>query len=125
MFQFIANGICLGAVFAIVGLGFGLIYTTTRVFHLAHGGIDILTGYALWLAISQWNLPLTIAIPFALVVAAAAGVLLDWSVYQPLARRSASTAVIIISSIGALIILKNILAVFFGNQTKFLRADLE
>ncbi|CUS84767.1 hypothetical protein [Candidatus Kryptobacter tengchongensis] len=34
--QFIANGICAGAIYAIVALGFGLIYNTTNVFHFAH-----------------------------------------------------------------------------------------
>ena len=45
MLQFIANGLCLGAIITVVALGFGLIYSTTRVFHIAHAGIYVLSGY--------------------------------------------------------------------------------
>lgn len=125
MLQFLANGLCQGAVIAIVGLGFGLIYTTTRVFHIAHASIYVLAGYAVWAAMASWRLPLAVAIPLALTVAAVAGMLIDWIVYQPLARRSASTAVILISSVGVQIIFENALALTFGNQTRILRGGVE
>lgn len=125
MLQFLANGLCQGAVIATVGLGFGLIYTTTRVFHIAHAGIYVLAGYAVWVAMASWRLPLAVAIPLALTVAALAGMLIDWVVYQPLARRSASTAVILISSVGVQIVFENALALTFGNQTQILRIGVE
>jgi branched-chain amino acid transport system permease protein len=124
MFQFIANGLCKGSVIAIVALGFGLIYTTTRVFHIAHAGIYVLSGYALWIAMVLWTLPLPVAVLFALFVAALVGILLEWMVYQPLARRSASVAVILISSVGLQIIFENLIALAFGNQTQILRAGV-
>ena len=123
MLQFLVNGLCLGAIIAIVGLGFGLVYNTTRVFHLAHGGIYVLTGYVAWLAIVLWKLPLVWGIPLALIVAALAGMFIDWAVYQPLARRSASTAVIMISSVGVQIVLENLLVLIFGSQPQILRSS--
>ncbi len=124
MLQFLANGLCVGAVIAIVGLGFGLIYTTTRVFHIAHAGIYVLTGYALWVAMASWKLPLAVGIPLSLVVAALAGMLIDWAVYQPLASRSASVAGVMISSLGVQIVFENIIALAFGNQSQILRAGI-
>lgn len=125
MLQFLANGLCMGAVIAIVALGFGLIYTTTRVFHIAHGGVYVLTGYTLWVAIAWWGLPLTICIFLSLGVAALAGIVIDWTVYQPLASRSAPIAVVMISSLGIQIIFENAIALTFGNQTLILRSGIE
>jgi branched-chain amino acid transport system permease protein len=48
--------------------------------------------------------------------------LIDWAVYQPLARRSASTAVIMISSVGVQIVLENLLVLIFGSQPQILRS---
>lgn len=125
MLQYIANGLCLGAVIAIVGLGFGLIYSTTRVFHIAHAGIYTLTGYALWAAMSSLKLPLTVSILLALAISALAGMLIEWIVYQPLAVRSASTAVVMISSVGVQIVFENVLALTFGNQPQFVREGID
>ena len=125
MLQFLANGLCKGSVIAVVALGFGLIYTTTRVFHIAHAGIYVLAGYSLWMALVLWTLPLVVAVPFALAIAALAGTLVEWAVYQPLARRSASAAVVMISSVGLQIIFENLIALAFGNQTQILRPGVE
>ncbi len=124
MLQFLANGLCKGAVIALMGLGFGLIYTTTRVFHLAHAGVYVLAGYCVWLALNLLTLPLVASVLFALALAAAAGVLIDWTVYQPLARRLAPPTVVLISSLGVLIAIENSVALAFGNQSKILGAGL-
>src|ERR1043166_5637724 len=110
MLQFLGNGICKGAVFAIVGMGFGLIYTTTRVFHIAHAGVFVLAGYAFSEAMISYQLPLTVGIPLTLAIAAVAGMLIDSSVYRPLARRGASPTVVLISSLGVLIVIENAIA---------------
>lgn len=123
--QFIADGLCRGAIFGIVGLGFGLIYTTTRVFHIAHAAVYVFAGYALVLGMVYGGLPLVLSIPLALLVAVIIGVLTDWAVYRPLARHSASAAVVLISSLGVEIILVNSIALAFGNHAQFLRSGVE
>lgn len=125
MIQFLANGICKGAVIALVGLGFGLIYTTTRVFHIAHAGIYVMAAYAMWIAVAAFGLPLPVAVLFALGIAVMSGMLVDWVVYQPLAQRSASAAVVMISSLGVQIVLENAVAMSFGNQSQIIRAGVE
>lgn len=125
MEQFLANGFCRGAVIALVALGFGLIYTTTRVFHIAHAAIYVLGAYALHVALVLLKLPLPIAIGFGIFVAVVAGMFVDWAVYQPLSKRSASAAVLLISSLGVQIISENLIAIGFGNQTQILRSGVE
>jgi branched-chain amino acid transport system permease protein len=125
MEQFLANGFCNGAVIALVALGFGLIYTTTRVFHIAHAAIYVLGAYALYVALVLLNLPLPIAIIFGILVAVVTGTLVDWLVYQPLSKRSASAAVVLISSLGVQIVFENMIALGFGNQIQILRSGVE
>jgi branched-chain amino acid transport system permease protein len=125
MEQFLANGFCRGAVIALVALGFGLIYTTTRVFHIAHAAIYVLGAYALHVALVLLKLPLPIAIGFGVFVAVFAGMFVDWAVYQPLSKRSASAAVFLISSLGVQIISENLIVIGFGNQTQILRSGVE
>jgi branched-chain amino acid transport system permease protein len=125
MLQFLANGMCKGAVFALVGLGFGLIYSTTRVFHIAHAGVYVLAGYVLYFAMTVVGLPLPLAVMTSLLVSAGVGVVIDLGVYQPLNRRAAAAAVVMISSLGVQIIIENTIAMGFGNQALILRPDVE
>lgn len=125
MEQFLANGLCKGSVYAIVALGFGLIYTTSRVFHIAHGVIYTLGAYGLVLGTVWLGYPLWGAILLALVTAAAAGVAVETLVYRPLHRKQASSAVLMISSFGVYIIGVNLIAMVFGNETKVIRTGIE
>lgn len=123
--QFVANGLCKGAVYALVATGFGLIYTTSRVFHIAHGAVYTLTAYALFCSLALLKLPLTASVGLALVTAAAAGALIELGVYRPLDRKQASSSVVMISSLGVYIVLVNLIAMFLGNDTRILRSGVQ
>jgi len=125
MEQFIANGLCKGSVYALVALGFGLIYTTSGVFHLAHGAVYTTAAYSMFLASVLLQLPLLVSVGLALVTAVTLGVLVELLVYQPLDRKQASRAALLISSLGVYIVAVNLLAMFFGNETRILRSGAE
>lgn len=118
MEQFIAYGLCKGAIYAVVALGFGLIYTTTRVFHIAHGAVYAVAAYTLYFFLNFLKVPFLIAVLFALFAAGMLGVLIEIVVYRPLAQRNASGAVLLISSLGVYIIVVNLLAMLLGNETR-------
>ena len=125
MLQFIANGLCNGASYALVATGFGLIYTTTGVFHIAHGAVYTLAAYALYCFFVLVKLPLVLAAVLALSSAAAVGTLIELVVYRPLGRKRASSAVLMVSSLGVYIVLANLIAMVLGNETKILRPGAE
>jgi branched-chain amino acid transport system permease protein len=125
MEQFIANGLCRGSIFAMVALGFGLIYTTSGVFHIAHGFIYTAAAYALYWAGAFLKAPLAFSVLVALASTVALAVLIETLVYRPLDRRKASSTVLLISSFGVYIVGVNLLAMMFGNETKILRAGVE
>lgn len=123
--QLLANGIVAGAVWALVALGFGLIYNTTRIFHIAHGVVYTIAAYAFYTFARLLKWPLFASVPLALAVAALVGMAMEGFVYFPLYRREASLGVALISSLGLYIFLENLIALIFGNETKVLSPGVE
>jgi branched-chain amino acid transport system permease protein len=123
--QAIANGFCSGAVFAVVALGFSLLYSTTRVFNIAHGASYVIGAYVGYLASIQWGLPLGLVILVSALVPAFAALLLELSVFAPLRRRWGSPEVALVASLGVYVVVANAVALAAGNETLFLRADVE
>lgn len=123
--QLLANGIATGSLYALVALGFGLIYNTTHIFHVAHGAIYTAAAYLCYVFLVQlgWSAPL--AITAALFLTSLLGVFTELFVYAPLEKRRASLLVALLSSLGLYIALVNLIALLFGNETKVLRPGVE
>ena len=122
--QLLLNGLVNGCAFALVALGFALICNTTRIFHFAHGGIYTLSGYIFYTFYTQHSLPLWLAIPATLILAACLGILIDWIVYRPLDKKNASTMMHMLSSLGIYIIIVNVICMIYGNNSKILVSGL-
>ena len=110
--QLLADGLVSGLAVGLVAISFSLIYSTTRVFHVAHAGIYTLGGYIAWYA-TELNIPFAIACLLAIAGAAATGGLIQSQLYERLERRNASPLVLLIASLGTLAMLQNIVAVLF------------
>jgi len=118
--QFLINGIVTGVLYSLAAVGFALVYNTTRIFHVAAAAVYTIAAYAFFFAARTLELPLWLAAAFALAFTAVASVGCEAAVYRPLARKGASPNVVMISSIGLMIILVNVVAMFFGNETKII-----
>jgi branched-chain amino acid transport system permease protein len=126
--QLIFNSIVSGLLLALVAVGFNLIFNTTKVFHLAHGAVYVCGPYALvrFLNLSgnttdtSWIVSVILSLMLVLVLA----VLIEVLVYRPLSKRNASQTISLISSMGVYLLLVNLIALLFGNETKFLDTDL-
>lgn len=123
--QLLLNGLCAGCVYSLSALGFGLVYNSTRTFHLAHGAIFGLAASTAYVLAINLRVPLFFAIPGALVVVVVTGMAAEWCVYHPLARRSASPAVMMISSIGLYILLANAIELAAGHGAKVFHSGAE
>lgn len=121
IWQLMANGLVNGCLYALMAVGFGLIYNTTRVFHIAYGATYTAAAYLcfLFLVKLSWSYP--IAIGAALLSTLLLGVLIELFVYAPLARKNASLLVSLLSSLGLYIAIVNLIALLFGNETQVLR----
>lgn len=122
--QLVLNGIIAGSAYALLALGFGLIYSVTRFFHFAHGGIYTIAAYATFLAVAQLGLSLPVAIVFAIGLSAALGAAIDFSVYRPLRIRKAQSTVFLLASLGLFILIQNSISIMFGDDTKSIRHGL-
>jgi branched-chain amino acid transport system permease protein len=122
--QLFANGLAMGSLYALSALGFGLIYNTTRVFHIAYGAVYTVSAYLLFALWAQYKIPLGIALIIASILTILLGILIDIHIYQPLLRQSSSFLIVMISSLAVYIITVNIIVLIFGNEIKVLRSGV-
>jgi len=120
LIQLLANGIVMGSIYAIVALGFALVYNTTRIFHIAYAVVYMFAPYMLLSFYHSLQLPLLIAFFFAILCTIGLSLLIEYAVYRPLNKRNSSLNVIMISSIGIMIVVINIVAMLYGNETKII-----
>lgn len=122
--QFIANGLVTGMIYGLIALGFALVYNTTKIFHIAYSAIYMIAPYFLFHFINAYGLDLFSAVVLAVIFTAIIGVITDILVYYPLYKKKSSANVMMISSIGIMVILINLVAMIWGNETKMINPDI-
>jgi len=120
VFQLLANGFVTGCAYALVALGFALVYNTTRIFHFAHGAIYVLAAFLFFSLHMGWGVPLLAAIVLTVAITAVVGVLVDYFIHAPLDAQGASLLIHLLSSLGLYTVIINAIALFYGNETKVL-----
>lgn len=123
--QVIANGLVAGCVYALVALGFGLIYKTTRVLHFAHGAVYTASAYAFYFFLIPLSLSPLLSIILAFTVGIILGIATEFFLYYPLYKKGAPFAISFIASMGIYLFLINLIAMLFGNEVKILQPGLE
>jgi branched-chain amino acid transport system permease protein len=111
--QFV-NALSLGCVYALFALGFTLVFGVLGVINLGHGAVFMVGAYAALKVITLLGLPLWAATLVAMIVAGAAGALIDVLVLKPLRKRNAPHLIPMIATIGTAIILNNGAQAVFG-----------
>ena len=114
--QFLVNGVIAGSVYALIALGFALIFTASRVFHFAHGGVYTLSAFAGYTALITFQLGKVAAFAAAIAVAALLGLLINVLLYEPMREGGVSSFVMMICSFGILIILTHSTAMIWGSN---------
>ena len=103
------TGISLGGAYALIAIGYTLVYGILRLINFAHGDIFMMAGYFMIFAMA--SLPWFIAIPVTLIVTAVLGVTIERIAYRPL--RSAPRMSVMISAIGVSYLLQNLATYLF------------
>lgn len=119
LLQLLANGIITGSLISIMAIGFGVIYSTTNFFHIAYGAVYMAAAYFMYTMLSC-RLPFAVAIVLSILLTIITGILIEFLVYKPLHKKRASHGIYLISSLGVYILIINIIALIFGNETKLL-----
>jgi branched-chain amino acid transport system permease protein len=116
--QLLVNGLIAGSIYALVAVGFSLIYSTTTFVHFAHGGVVAFGAYLLYLFFSTLHLHIIPAIILAIIGAAGIGLLLELAVYRQLRARKASNSILLIAGFALLILLESLILMLFGADVK-------
>lgn len=118
LFQLLAIGIVNGSHYALLGIGFGLIFATTRIVHFAYGPVFAFAAYIGWLVAGSMGLPIWLALVVAMVAAAGLGLLSYVVIYRPLELRNAPLLVPLIASLGLYIVISNLIGIIFGTGVR-------
>lgn len=108
----VLNGIQIGSIYALVALGYSMVYGIVKLINFAHGEIIMVGSYCIWYTITRLNLPPALAILFSIVFCALLGMAIEKVAYKPL-RKSARIS-LLITAIGISFFLQNLVQLIFS-----------
>lgn len=114
---YLINGISLGSVYAIIALGYTMVYGIAKMLNFAHGDVIMIGGYMVFIIVSTLGLPPILGILVSVAVCTVLGIVIEKTAYRPL-RNAASPLAVLITAIGVSYLLQNIALLVFGADTK-------
>lgn len=115
LLQHLANGISLGSLYALIAIGYTMVYGILRLINFAHGDIFMMAVYVAFFSMS-FGMPWYVAFVVTIVLTALLGMSVEQLAYKPI--REAPKITILISAIGASFLLENLATVIFGGRPK-------
>jgi len=112
--QQIVNGISIGAVYALIAVGYSLVYSVLNFSNFAHGEVLMIGSYIGFFSLTLLGIPFGLAIAFAMVGSGVIAVILERAGYRPLRLRKAPMLYFMISAMGLSIFLQNFTIVTIG-----------
>jgi branched-chain amino acid transport system permease protein len=116
LLNLVLEGIATGSIYALVAIGFSLLWWLGDVVHLAHGGILLAAGYAMFYVLSVLGWPIAAAFPAGIALAVVLGVAVDRVIYAPMLARGSSEMALLTASLGVLIVFEYALTLLFGPE---------
>lgn len=110
------NGLSLGSVYAIIALGYTMVYGIAKMLNFAHGDVIMVGAYMCFIAMTSLGLPSIVAILIAMVVCTLLGIIIERFAYKPL--RQASSLAVLITAIGVSYFLQNAALLIWGSAPK-------
>lgn len=114
--SYLVNGISLGSVYALIALGYTMVYGIAKMLNFAHGDVIMIGAYVAFTAISGMGMPPVVGVLLSVVVCTVLGVLIERIAYKPL--RKASKLAVLITAIGVSYFLQNVALLIYGANTK-------
>lgn len=118
--QLTVSGVITGSTYASLGVSFGLIYATTKIFHLAHAVAYAGAAYAAVWCSGSAGLPLPLALLAGLVVGVLLGIAIEVLFYRPMRSRGSTLLSIFLVSLGISVAFPNLIQIVFGPDNKTL-----
>ena len=120
--SYLISGLGLGSVYAIMALGYSMVYGIAKMLNFAHGDIIMVGAYVAFFAISGAGMPPAVAILLSVLVCTVLGVVIERLAYKPL--REASSLAVLITAIGVSYFLENGALILWGADSKFFPSNI-
>ncbi len=115
--SYFINGVSLGSVYAIIALGYTMVYGIAKMLNFAHGDVIMIGAYVVLTCVSTAGLHPALAVLIGIVACTVFGIVIERVAYRPL-RNAASPLAVLITAIGVSYLLQNIALLIFGSNTK-------
>jgi branched-chain amino acid transport system permease protein len=119
--QLLLNCLLTGCTYTLVALGFSLIYSTTKIFHFAHGVVYTSGPYFAYLFMRVLRIDPIVSVCLSVIASIFVGVLIELTVYRPLRKKNASRLTLLVSSLGVYVVLQNTISLLFSDRALTLR----
>ena len=113
---YLINGISLGSIYAIIALGYTMVYGIAKMLNFAHGDVIMIGCYVVFTCMSGMGLNPFVSVALAVIVCTVLGMVIEKVAYKPL--RKATPLAVLITAIGVSYLLQNIALLVFGADTK-------
>ena len=110
------NGLSLGSVYAIIALGYTMVYGISKMLNFAHGDVIMVGAYISFCATAYLNMPVWVSVIMAMIVCTALGILIEGLAYRPL--RGTGSLAVLITAIGVSYFLQNAALLIWGSAPK-------
>lgn len=114
--QLVVNSIIAGSIYALIALGFNLIFGVTKFFNINHGVISTIAGYVVFYLSKTLGLDTILSIFIAIIFAGLVGYLSEKFVFLPMRNKRASGMIMLVASLGLFTALQAIIAILFTSQ---------
>lgn len=113
---YLISGISLGSIYALIALGYTMVYGIAKMLNFAHGDVIMVGGFVVYMAVTEHSLPAAVGILIAVLVCTMLGVAIEKIAYKPL--RQASSLSVLITAIGVSYFLQNTMLIWKGSGAK-------
>lgn len=111
------NGMSLGSIYAIIALGYTMVYGIAKMLNFAHGDVIMVGGYIIFIAVSNMGLNPIVSVIIAMILCTVLGITIEKIAYKPL-RNAGSSLAVLITAIGVSYFLQNSALLIFGSNPK-------
>ena len=115
--SYLINGISLGSVYAIIALGYTMVYGIAKMLNFAHGDVIMIGAFAVFTIVSTMGLPVWLGILISIIICTVLGMVIERVAYKPL-RNAVSPLAVLITAIGVSYLLQNVALLVFGADAK-------
>ena len=115
--SYLKDGISLGSIYAIIALGYTMVYGIAKMLNFAHGDVIMVGAFVILTAVTIASMSPILAIILSVVICTVAGVVIEAVAYRPL-RKASSNLAVLITAIGVSYLLQNVALLIFGANAK-------